>query len=358
MKRRDFLKLLIGGGSYILFSSCGAGGSSQASQAVEYKSIKFGLGDDPEKMIDGYDKSAKMVLDALKPDIVCMWINGGRDTSGNLYTPSMSYIEEWASKQRFNEWSKDGYELMVITWENYNGQNPALGTPTYGDWHISDIFLETLDRLAGYLKSQFSGKLYFALAAEQSTYTACRYDKTCSNQSLYSDTIDSVTEEYFSKLRDKLIQAIKLLKGYFPDADIGTCFGGWLVEFEKGVEFIKYFDPVIQESTANFFQSMLGVTASENNGYGNPERILKNAEFYINYKKPVHLAYYMPINQRADVIANDMIRMSSDSYLETIAQYLSSFSFMYYGVLKENEYDCLSLTEDFRKKLKDIEISI
>ncbi|MEZ0362067.1 MAG: hypothetical protein ABWK04_09300 [Hydrogenobacter sp.] len=361
MERRTFLKLLLGmlAGS---LSGCGGGGGSNSQQpnlpkpppSQEPKRIKFGLGNDPERMINAYDPDGKRVLDAIQPDIVCMWINGARDYLGRLYTPSMDYIRSWAQKDRFAQWSQMGYELMVITWENYDGQNSALGLPTYGEWHISEQFFADLEEFLGYLRSQFKNKLYFALATEQSTYTACRYDTACSNPQAYSDRINSITEEYFSKLRDSLLKALRIIRNTFPLSDFGVCFGGWLVEFEEGINFVKYFEPVIYESNAVFFQSMMGKKASENNGYGNPERILKNCQFYSLYGKPIHLAHYMPQNKRTDVISDDAQRMSDHDYLKTIANYLSSFSFMDYGVLKANEFDCLTKMVSFRQLLKAI----
>jgi hypothetical protein len=366
MNRREFLTLILSlcaGG----ITGCGGGGANQTSSSSPPvstpdpsplpstpKSIKFGLGMDPEKMIDAYDPAGKRVIDTLKPDIVCMWVNGGRDYAGNLYTPSLSYIRDWAQKRRYAEWSSLGYELMVITWENYDGQNPAFGIPTYGDWHISDLFLQSLEELSRYLKEQFNGRLYFALATEQSTYSACRYDRTCSNPLAYSDRINSTTVEYFSKLRDRLTEAIRLLKSYFPSADIGICFGGWLVEFEEGINFIRYFEAVIEESTAIFFQSMMDLKASENKGYGNPERIMKNAKFFSSYQKPVHLAHYMPNNRSADVVADDALRMLDPAYLRELARYLQSFSFMDYEVIKDNLYDSLNAMAKLRTSLKSV----
>lgn len=350
MERREFLKILL----WTLTSSivgCGGGGSGTS---LKPKTIKFGLGGDPERMIDAYDPDGRRVLDLLKPDIVCIWINGARDYSGRVYSPSMDYIRNWAQKGRFSEWSGMGYELMIITWENYDGQNRALGSPTYGDYHISAQFLSDLEELCTHLTSQFGRKVYFALATEQSTYTACRYDRTCSDPLAYSDRINSTTEEYFGRLRENLLSAIRLIKNRIPSADVGISFGGWLVEFQEGINFIKYFDNVIAESNAIFFQSMMGVKASENGGYGNPERILRNCEFFSQYRKPLHLAHYMPVNKRADVIAEDMQRMSGQEYLKEIAKYLSSFSFMEYGVLKANEFDCLTKTVIFRQSIRAI----
>ncbi|QWK19761.1 MAG: hypothetical protein KNN13_09885 [Hydrogenobacter thermophilus] len=362
MDRREFLKILSGGlvGAMV---GCGGGGAGANLPATPpttppnpptSKSVKFGLGADPERMIDAYDPDGKRVLNTLKPDIVCMWINGGRDIWGRLYTPSMDYIRDWALKGRFYEWSQKGYELMIITWENYDGQNPSLGIPTYGDWHISDLFLSDLERTLRYLREQFKSKLYFALATEQSTYTACRYDRTCSNPLAYSDRINSITEEYYSKLREKLIEAIRLVKSYFPSAHVGMCFGGWLVEFEEGINFIRYFEPAIREGSAIFFQSMMEQKASETGGYGNPERILKNAKFFSSYSKPLHLAHYMPNNKRADVVSDDAERMSNPEYLRELARYLSSFCFMDYSVLKNNEFNCLTNVAKLRERLKSI----
>jgi len=365
VKRREFIKLILGAlaGSWL---NCGGGGNSGVSSLapapytpapstpIAPKTIKFGLGMDPERMVDVYDPDGKRVLDAIKPNILCMWINGARDYQGRIYSPSMQYVREWANKGRFQEWSGMGYELMVITWENYDGQNPALGPATYGDYHISSQFLEDLRELLSYLVLQFKNKIYFALATEQSTYSACRYDRTCQDPYAYSDRINSTTQEYFGPLRDNLQRAVGLIRAQMPSADVGICFGGWLVEFDEGINFIKYFEPVITSSSAIFFQSMMGIKASENSGYGNPERILKNCQFFSAYGKPIHLAHYMPSSKRADVVAEDMDRMSKPDYLRQLVQYLSSFSFMDYGLLKDNAYGCLDATVRFRQSLRAI----
>ena len=347
MNRRDFLKVLL---ASLVLNSCGE--TSNDSKAEDKISIKFGLGSDPERMIDGYDQDGKRILDILKPDIVCMWINGAKDKDGNLFSPSMDYVRDWAIKERFDEWSKLGYELMVITWENYNYQNPNLGDlPTLGDYHISQVYLDNTKKILDILKEQFKNKIYFALATEQSTYTACRYDNTCHNPN-YVDRINTTTEEYFSKLRDNLSKAMDLIKDSGINAVYGMSFGGWLVEFQDGIDFIKFFEPIINQGNALFFQSMMGKKSCENNGYGNPQRILKNCQFYSKYRKDIHLAHYMPNNLRADVVADDMRQMSNLNYLKTLCKLgFKSFSFMDYGILKGNAYDCLNATLNFRKLL-------
>ncbi len=358
MRRRDFLKLLFGGLSLTLFG-CGAnagGNSSNSSQPFSLqKAIKFGLGPDPERMIDDYDPAGYMVLNTLTPNIVCMWINGAALSNGSVYSSSMEYVRNWAQEKRFAEWSQKGYELMVITWENYDGQNSTLGGPTYGNYHISNQFIQDMTELLGYLKAQFSNQLYFALATEQSTYTGCRYNHNiCGNQQeeeQYSDIINSTTEEYFSQLRTNLQKAASLIEAQIPSAYVGMSFGGWLVNFQNGIDFIHYFDSVINESTAVFFQSMIGEKASENNGYGNPQQIMKNCQFYQSYGKPIILSHYMPSSLRADVVADDMQTISAPSYLENLDNYLYAFCFMDYGILKDNQYNCLTYTQNFRKEL-------
>jgi hypothetical protein len=349
--RRDFIKTLVVGATFILGCGGGGGGESSSSSNVNItqKQIKFGLGDDPEQIITTTE--GRYVLETLKPDILCMWINGAKDNVGRVYSPSMDYVRDFAKRGRFTEYSRLGYEIMVITWENYDGQNTSYGQPTKGDYHISDRFLADIEETLSYLSS-YGRTVYFALATEQSTYTACRYD--CSRRYEYSDRINDTTIEYYSKLRDNLLKAVRLIKSKMPSAQVGISFGGWLIEFKEGLDFIKYFEPVINESNAVFFQSMKNNKSSESNGYGNPESILKNAQFYSKYGKPVHLAHYMPDSMRQDVVADDMERMSNPEYVKTLSKYLSSFSFMRYSLLANNGYDCLTKTAKFRQLLKNI----
>jgi len=343
MNRRAYLKYM----GFLTLAGCGS------AVGPLPRSIKFGLGDDPEKMINAYDPDGRRVLEALKPNIVCTWLNGGRDTSGRIYSPSMDYFREWAVRRRFEEWSSAGYELMIITWENYDGQNPLLGSPTFGDYHISAQFLEDLKELLGYLRAQFSKKVYIALATEQSTYSACRYDRTCANPLAYSDRVDDVTKEYFQPLRENLLRAIRLIRQALPTAEVGLCFGGWLVKYPALWEFIYYFERAIEEGNAIFFQSMRNQKADEE-GYGNPAQILDNCRFFSRWKKPLHLAHYMPSKKRADVVADDLLRMSEAAYLRELGRYLSSFSFMDYSLPKNNAYDSLQRLKAFRERLMAI----
>jgi hypothetical protein len=346
MNRREFIKAVL---ASLILSSCGK--SSNDSNIKDDKtSIRFGLGNDPERMIDGYDPYGKRTLNTLNPNIVCMWINGAKDKNGKSFSPSMNYVRDWKTKGRFNEWSNLGYELMVITWENYDYQNPNIGDlQTLGDYHISNVYLDDIKELLNILKDQFKNKVYFALATEQSTYTACRYDNTCQNSD-YVDKINVTTKEYFSKLKVNLLRAMDLIKNSGVNSAYGMSFGGWLVEFQDGIDFIKFFEPIINKGNAVFFQSMMENKSIENNGYGNPQRILKNCQFYSGYQKDIHLAHYMPNNLRADVVTDDMEQMSSYNYLKTLYNFgFKSFSFMDYGLLKDNNYECLDSTLKFRK---------
>ncbi len=357
MDRRAFLISLILG-----LVSCGSSGGNSSSlqrqqQPPQRVSILFGLGDDPERLVNGYDPEGKRVSDILEPNILNFWLNGSVDNNGQPYGNSMTFIREWANKGRFKEWSEQGYSLMLITWENYDGQNPYLGGPTYGEYHISQTFLRDLQDVLSILKSQVRGKVYIALATEQSTYTACRYSQTCKHEIPYTDSINYLTKDYYTRLRSNLLNAIDIIKESAMDAVYGICFGGWLVEFQEGVNFIRFFEPVIQKSNAIFFQSMFDYKMSEKGGYGNPQRILKNCEFFSQYGKPLHLAHYMPNNKRADVVADDMSYMSNSGYIRRLYQLgLRSFSFMSYGLVKNDEYESLEKLSTFRKSLREVSL--
>jgi hypothetical protein len=361
MDRRQFLKKLSIISLPALFSfgslgmsleSCGGSSSGVGSTNGDVTSdrILFGLGNDPIKIMYT-DPAGQQVYNALKPDILCAWLNGGRNTSTNAIYSTIDYFLQWEQNDYLQTWSDKGIDLMIITWENYDGQNPALGGPTYGDYHISSLFLQDIQTLCNMLKG-YKGNVYFALATEQSTYTSCRYNNnTCSSN--YENVVNQTTEEYFSKLRANILIAFDIIAVSLPNAYYGISFGGWLATYQQGRNFIKYFDNVINKSNFIFFQSMLDKTIQENNGFGNPQEIIVNLNFFKQYNKNVGVSHYMPHNQRADVVTSDMNYMASTSYIQTIkALNLKVFCFMYYGLLKNNPYGDLVATQNFRAKLK------
>ena len=310
--------------------------------------IRFGLGDDPSKLIDGMDPEGAAVWEALRPDLACAWLNGTR--SGEAIGSTIGHFHEWHNSGRLAAWGEAGVGLLVITWENYDGQNPALGEPTFGDYHLSDRFVEDLAALCGMLRG-YPAPLFFALATEQSTYTACRYDRTCADPLRYSDRINETTIEYFGPLRDRLQEAVALVRAEVPGAWVGPCFGGWLVTFAEGRDFLRFFEPVIAASNMVFFQSMIGHRPDE--GYGNPQQILDNLRFFAPYGKPLGVAHYMPVNQREDVVAADMREMASVGWIRTAeALGLRLFAFLYYGCVKANRYGGLDGLRRFRGMLQ------
>ena len=369
--RREFLKrlgtslpVLLSFGS--MLESCGKGSGSNNETTTSHTSpsspkptpspppkpqvnskILFGLGDDPIKIMYT-DPGGQQVYNALKPDILCGWLNGGKDTTTNTIYSTCNYLLQW--NDYLQTWSNQGIDLMIISWENYDGQNPALGGATYGDYHISPLFLQDIQALCNMLKG-YKGNIYFALATEQSTYTACRYDNnTCSSQ--YENVIDQTTEEYFSKLKANLLNAFNIINSSLPDAYYGMSFGGWLATFEQGQSFIQYFNDVINQSNFIFFQSMLDYTMQENNGFGNPQQILANLNFFQQYNKNLGVSHYMPHNQRADVVTSDMNYMASTNYIQTIKSLnLKVFCFMRYALLVGNPIGDLVATQSFRAML-------
>jgi len=356
--RREFLKRLGIVSLPVLFSfgsmleSCGGGSSGGDSNGLNSK-ILFGLGDDPMKIMYT-DSNGQQVYNALKPDILCGWLNGGYNTTTNTIYSTLDYILQW--NDYLQNWSNQGIDLMIITWENYDGQNPALGGATYGNYHISPLFLQDIQTICNMLNG-YKGNIYFALATEQSTYTACRYDNnTCSSQ--YEDVIDQTTEEYFSKLKANLLSAINIIKSSLPtsmprtNAYYRMSFGGWLATFEQGQSFIQYFNDVINQSNFIFFQSMLDYTMQENNGFGNPQQILTNLNFFQQYNKNLGVSHYMPHNQSADVVTSDMNYMASTNYIQQLNSLnLKLFCFMRYALLVGNPSGDLVATQNFRAML-------
>ncbi|MCS7084430.1 MAG: hypothetical protein NZL90_05560, partial [Aquificaceae bacterium] len=180
-----------------------------------------------------------------------------------------------------------------------------------------------------------------------------RRDSSCPHRIPHTDVISNETRDYFNALRANLLRAIDEIRRMLPNSDYGACFGGWLVEFPEGVDFIRFFEPVINASNAIFFQSMMDFKASERGGYGNPQRILRNCEFYSSYRKPIHLAHYMPNNHRADVVAEDAREMARVEYLRRLYSLgLRSFSFMYYGVVKDNRFGSLDELSRLRNLMR------
>jgi hypothetical protein len=359
MDRREFLKRLGIVSLPVLLSfgcaleSCGGGSGSGGTTTAPTPTprvnskILFGLGDDPMKIMYT-DPSGQQVYSALEPDILCGWLNGGRDRTTNTIYSTLNYILQW--KDHLQTWSNQGIDLMIITWENYDGQNPALGYPTYGDYHISSLFLQDIQAICNMLKS-YRGNIYFALATEQSTYTSCRYDNNiCSSQ--YENVINQTTEEYFSNLKANLLNALNIIKSSLPNAYYGISFGGWLATFPQGQSFIQYFNDVINQSNFIFFQSMIDYTMQENNGFGNPQQILTNLNFFQQYNKNLGVSHYMPNNERADVVTSDMNYMASTNYIQTIKSLnLKLFCFMRYDLLVGNPSGDLVATQSFRTGL-------
>jgi hypothetical protein len=144
--RREFLKRLGIVSLPVLFSfgsmleSCGGGSSGGDSNGLNSK-ILSGLGDDPMKIMYT-DPNGQQVYNALKPDILCGWLNGGYNTTTNTIYSTLDYILQW--NDYLQNRSNQGIDLMIITWENYDGQNPALGGATYGNYHISPLFLQDI----------------------------------------------------------------------------------------------------------------------------------------------------------------------------------------------------------------------
>ncbi len=63
----------------------------------------------------------------------------------------------------------------------------------------------------------------------------------------------------------------------------------------------------------------------------------------------------MPVNKRADVVSDDMTYMSNAEYIRRLYQLgLRSFSFMHYGLVKNNEYRSLEKLSTFKENLKEV----
>lgn len=305
-------------------------------------------------MIDAYDPAGKKVLDAIRPDIVCAWLNGtGR--GGDV-----SYFRDWHGKGRLKEWSDLGYDFMLISWENYDGQSLSLGGPTYGDYHLSSRFIGDIKEIATYLKG-YKGDIFFALATEFSTYPACRYGNSCTDESsvtVNSDRYNSKTKEYYDRFIPNILTSIDEIKSIIPKSRVGLSFGGWLVtfdepEYQAGKSLIHLLEPVIEKSDMIFFQSMRDKKTGEDEDIGNPAQIMLNCQFFSKYKKPLGVSHYMPHSKRADVMADDLEIMLKPEWLRAAKSYgLSLFSFMEYGLLKNNEFGVLNKAKEIGRAFK------
>jgi hypothetical protein len=97
---------------------------------------------------------------------------------------------------------------------------------------------------------------------------------------------------------------------------------------------------------------MIDYTMQENNGFGNPQQILTNLNFFQQYNKNLGVSHYMPNNQRTDVITSDMNYMASTNYIQTIKSLnLKLFCFMRYALLVGNPSGDLVATQSFRTGL-------
>jgi hypothetical protein len=322
--------------------------------------FRIGLGEDPARLLDGDDPEAPPVRDALRPDVVCAWLNGYSD--GSAPRGDLSYFRHWHQAGRFARWGAQGYELMIITWENYDGQSAYYGPPTFGNYHISEQFLRDLAELAGML-ARYPRTVYFVLATEFSTYPACRYDPSCSHPQAYSDRYNALTREYYDRLIPRLLEAFAVLRRRCPRARVGLGFGGWLATFDvntpeekAGRSFIRIFDPVIRASDWIFFQSMIGQRAHENGGLGNPDQIRMNVELFRGYRKPIGLAHYnpgLPYAERLDVMREDLQRMMDPAWLKAMqSRGLRLFAFMRYGPMKDNREGILDLAAAFAAQFR------
>ena len=324
--------------------------------------FRIGLGEDPERILNAWDPDGWYVFQALQPDLVVAWLNGYRDPSSGRVIGDLSYFRDWAARGRFAEWGAMGVELMIITWENYDGQSAYYGPPTYGDYHISAQFLEDIAGLAERL-ADYPRAVYFVLATEFSTYPACRYDPTCSDPLRYSDRYNAITREYYDQLIPRLQEAMSTIRSRAPRAQVGIGFGGWLATFDEntpeekaGRSFIRLFEPLIRGSDWIFFQSMIGRRAAENGGLGNPDQIRMNVEFFAPYGKPIGVAHYnpgLPYAERLDVMQEDLLRMLDPLWQAGVrAHGLRLFAFMRYGPMRDHEYNVLDLAVEFAGRIR------
>lgn len=366
MNRREFLKFSIislllssrGGGSGV------SGSTSPTPQANYYNPVIFGLGDDPETLLGlttstNYPNGASLVNSLGKNlNVLSAWLNGMNQNG--TYIGDISYFNYWAQKGYYELWDSMGYGIQIITWENYNGQNPYLGPPTLGNYHISSQYIKDIQTIALYLKNN-KNPIYFSLATEFSTYPACRYTNGCTDEAAYSDTYNQTTQEYYTQFIPNIINAIEAIKSILPNAKVGLSFGGWLVTYNdpsnnSGQSFIPYFDSIIQKSDMIFFQSMIDdktVTAIPN--LTNPEQIILNCQFYSKYNKPLGVSHYMPKDQNQSIMISDINAMLQTSWQAEVRSYnLDFFNIMRYEMALSNielVSDIVSLASLFNQKL-------
>lgn len=316
MKSMSFLSLAL------IFDRCGDSLSK----------IQIGLGEDPEKILK-WDKEASPILKGISPSILTAWLNAKDSQSSNL--------DEWLSWKEsgfLKELESKGYRLHVVTWEDI--------AVTGGQYHIGKGFQNDMKELSNLLKSQGISSPLFSLATEFATYI---------------EPWDTYNKSYHDAFIASIRGAKNAIKSTLSGAEVSLSWGGWVVTFEdpaegKGRSMVPHFGELMKTMDFISFQSMrdfkTGEWSPEINAVdiGNPAQILMCLEFFKKWHNRFMVSHYAPHNKRADVIADDMWRMSSIAWQRKARDLgLFALSHMQYGLFKDDKFDCLDAGENFSK---------
>lgn len=318
--RREFITSLSFLSLALIFDRCGNSISP----------IQVGLGEDPEKILK-WDKEASPTLNRISPSILTAWLNAKDSQSSNFNDWS-----SWKDSGFLEELSAKGYRLHIVTWEDIN--------TTGGEYHIGKGFQRDMKELANLLKSHDVSSPLFSLATEFSTYL---------------EPWDTYNRSYHDAFIKSIMGAKETIKSTLPKAEISISWGGWITTFDeptqmKGRSMVSQFGDLMKGMDFVSFQSMRNYKTGEWNpetnsaDIGNPAQILMCLKFFRQWHNRFMVSHYAPHNKRTDVLADDMWRMSAISWQRKARELgLFALNHMWYGIFKENKFDCLDAAENF-----------
>ncbi|GIW48112.1 MAG: hypothetical protein KatS3mg078_1989 [Deltaproteobacteria bacterium] len=297
--------------------------------------IEIGLGDDPEKILKWDRNASSIVLERISPTFLTAWLNAKDSRSSNI-----GDWLGWKESGFLRELKSLGYNLHVITWED--------SKLTDGKYHISPKFKKDVKEITKIARSEGILSPMFSLATEFTTYVEPW------------DTYNERTKPYYKEFIKNISSATEGIKSILPRAKVSISWGGWIATFDdpsrvRGKSIIPYFGELMRRMDFISFQSMVEHKTGElpnndpsHNVSGNPEQIILCLKTFRRWKKPLMVSHFAPHNKRADVLADDLWRMSGTKW-QKLARELGLFalSHMWYELFKENDFGCLDAAENF-----------